>query len=227
MRALLKVIVILALLFAATFVLIKSTGLLSVAQIEAWLTAAKDLSPLYVGSIVALLLFADLFIAVPTLTVTILAGYFLGYSYGALSALLGMQLAGCCGYVISRRFGDSVFCFLLKDENKRAEAIASFQRHGFAMILLSRALPILPEVCACLAGMTRMPFLKFISAWSLSTTPYVLIAAYAGSLSSLENPKPAILTAIFMSFFLWCAWFIYHHKNKKVRQNRAEQLINS
>ena len=164
MKPLIKVFLIIATCFAATFLLIKFTGILTVEQIEGWLTQAKELSPIYVGTIVGLLLFADLFIAVPTLTVTILAGYFLGHTYGAVSALIGVILSGVCGYTLSRCYGDIILGFLLKDEGKRNEAIITFQKHGFMMILLSRAMPILPEVTACLSGMTRMPFSKFILA---------------------------------------------------------------
>ncbi len=214
MKSLIKVFLIIATVFASTFLLIKFSGVLTLEHIEDWLTRATESSPIYVGAIVALLLFMDLFIAVPTLTVTILAGYFLGYTYGAFSALVGMIMAGICGYVLSRYYGEAVLRFLVKDENKRNDAIETFHRHGFAMILLSRALPIFPETTACLSGMTRMNFNKFLTAWLMSSVPYILIAAYAGSVSSFENPKPAIFAAIGLSIFFWVSWFFYHRMNK-------------
>lgn len=137
--------------------------------------------------------------------------YFLGYTYGAMAALTGTLLASVSGYVISRYYGYRIMSILMKDRDKRIEAIAAFDRAGFAMIILSRAAPILPEASACLAGMTRMKFWRFFLAWSISTIPYVLIATYAGSISS------AILTAIFISSFLWLSWFLYHrYLQKKV-----------
>jgi len=54
-----------------------------------------------------------------------------------------------------------------------------------------------------------MPFLKFILAWIISSYPYVTIAAYAGSISSLDNTKPAIFTAIVLSAFFWISWIIF------------------
>ncbi|VAW52469.1 hypothetical protein MNBD_GAMMA06-1222 [hydrothermal vent metagenome] len=216
MRPLLKVFLIIATIFASTFLLIKFTGLLTMEQIEGWLTQAKELSPIYAGTIVALLLFADLFIAIPTLTVAILAGYFLGHIYGALAALTGTMLAGITGYAISRYYGGVILGFLLKDESKRNDAIGAFQKHGFVMILLSRAMPILPEATACLSGMTRMPFNNFLAAWLISSVPYILIATYAGSVSSIENPMPAIFAAIGVSALLWVAWFFYHRANRKI-----------
>lgn len=215
MKSLLKVFLIVASCFATTFLIIKFTGILTIEQIEEWLIQAKELSPLYVGSIVTLLLFADLFIAVSTLTVTILSGYFLGHAYGAIAALTGILLAGICGYALSHYYGNAVLDFLVKDKNKRNEAISAFQEHGFVMILLSRAMPILPEASACLSGMTRMPFSKFLIAWLICSVPYILIATYAGSISSIDNPKPAIFTAIGITTFFWFIWFIYHRMHKK------------
>ena len=212
MRALLRVFLVVAACFAATFLFIKFTGALTIEQIEGWLALAKELSPLYVGALVALLLFADLFIAVPTLTITILSGYFLGHTYGSIAALTGVLLAGSCGYTLSRYYGETILNYLIKEEEKRNEAIEAFQQHGFAMILLSRAMPILPEVTACLSGMTRMAFGKFIMAWLISSVPYVFIASYAGSVSSIEDPKPAIFAAIGISLFLWILWLVYLHK---------------
>ncbi len=215
MKSLFKVFIIIAACFGTTFLVIKFTGVLTVPQIEGWLIQAKELAPVYVATIVILLLFADLFIAIPTLTVSILSGYFLGHSFGALAALTGVILAGISGYAISRYYGDAILAFLVKDENKRNSAISTFQKHGFVLILLSRAMPILPETTACLSGMTRMPFFRFLLAWLISSVPYIFIATYAGSISSMDNPKPAIFAAIGISTLLWIASFIYHRTHIK------------
>ncbi len=216
MKHLLKVIVIIASVFALTFLLLKTTGILSVEQIEMWLLKAKELSPMYVIGVVVLLLFADLFVAIPTMTVIALSGYFLDFRYGAIASITGLTLAGISGYWLSNFFGERILDFILRKEKAREEAKETFKKHGVVMILLSRAIPILPEVTACLAGMTKMKFSKFLLVWSLSTIPYVLILTYAGSVSSIENPKPAIYTAIAISAMLWTGWFLF---NKKQRNN--------
>ncbi len=215
MKSLLKIMIILALIFASTFLVAKFTGILSVDKIETWLTAAKSLSPVYVAAIVVLLLFADLFIAVPTLTISILSGFFLGNFIGSIAAICGLMLAGTTGYFISYIYGERLVALLIKDEKQREEARETFQTHGVIMILLARAVPILPEVAACMAGTTKMPFLKFILSWSVSSIPYALIAAYAGSISTLDNPKPAIFTAIGLTGFFWVGWFIFRKLNRR------------
>jgi uncharacterized membrane protein YdjX (TVP38/TMEM64 family) len=92
-----------------------------------------------------------------------------------------------------------------------------FSRYGSIVLIICRAMPILPEVSCCLAGATRMKFGKYIGAFALGTIPYALIAAYAGSRSSLDDPKPAILTAIGLTMLMAFAWTLL------LRRYRAEQ----
>ncbi len=214
MKALLKIMLTLALVFASTFIILKSTGLITVEKIQVWLEMAKNANPVYVAFIICSLLFADLFIAVPTLTVMILGGYFLGPVYGAIAAITGLFFAGTCGYGLSAKYGDKLMNFLIKDQYKRDDAIRTFQNHGAIVILLSRAVPILPEVSACMAGMTRMPLAKFLMLWLISTIPYAIIASYAGAISTLENPKPAVITAISLTAFFWAGWLVFRKFNR-------------
>ncbi|WP_238322116.1 TVP38/TMEM64 family protein [Vibrio mexicanus] len=218
MKSLIKAMLIIGAVFASTFILLKVLGVLSVEQIEDWLTYAQSLSPLYVGSLTVVLLLADIVIAMPTLTVTILSGFFLGAGYGALSAIAGMTLAGVAGYGLGWRYGDAVLNFLIKDEEKVRDAKQAFTNNGFGMILLSRAVPILPEVTACLAGATGMKFSRFISAWLMSTLPYCIIAAYSGSISTINDPKPALITAAMLTGTLWLGWAIF----RRVKLNRTQ-----
>ncbi|WP_080760241.1 TVP38/TMEM64 family protein [Pseudoalteromonas luteoviolacea] len=219
MKSLLKIMLILFCFFASTFIAIKISGLLSIDDIKTWLTVAGELNGYLVALIVVGLLFLDLFIAVPTLTLIIFGGYFLGPYAGGISAMIGLLLAGVTGYVISYKYGNMLFDKLVKDPTERPNAIALFQQRGPVVILLSRASPILPEISACMAGMTKMPFKQFIGCWITSTVPYACIAAYAGSISTLENPKPAIYTAIGLTGFFWACWWIF---NKQVSRTKAE-----
>lgn len=218
MTSLVKIMLTLAIFFASTFVVLKSTGLVTVSKVEAWFEMAKSVDAIYVCVVIVLLLFADLFIAIPTLTVMLLAGFFLGPLVGSISAVLGLSLAGACGYGLSRRYGHFLLSFLVNDQQKQIDAVNMFQQHGAVVILLSRATPILPEVSACMAGMTKMPFMKFCILWLVSTVPYAVIACYAGSISSVENPKPAIFTAIGLTALFWSGWFVFSKVTKAKRQ---------
>ncbi len=215
MKELLKTGLILALFFASTFIVMKLFGILSVEDVKLWLEKASKIDYLYVSFAVVLLLFLDLFIAIPTLTITILAGYFLGFALGALSVFIGFMLSGVVGYFISRYYGLKLLQKIYKDPNKLNEMHHIFTKHGAVLLIICRAVPILPEVSCCLAGANRMPFFKFLLFFLIGTIPYLLIATYAGSKSSLENPLPAILVAIAISTILWLSWFFFIRKIKR------------
>ncbi len=208
MKQLVVVALMLAIGFASTFVLLNATGAISVEKIVAVITGASEINRAIAAVVIVFVLFADLFIAVPTLTVTMLSGYFLGPQIGGFVAAAGMMIAGVVGYLISWRYGPRLLAKIYRDPVKRREMQRIFLSRGFIMLLICRAVPILPEVCCCLAGANRMPFSRFLSCYAIATIPYAFIAAYAGGISSLANPMPAIITAIAMSSVLWLAWLL-------------------
>lgn len=219
MRSLLKVMLILGAVFASTFVIARLLGILTEDNVRHWLTEASGVSVWWIGAIVVALLFIDLFVAVPTLTVTILAGYFMGFAGGASAAFLGMMLAAICGYAICHRYGEGLIARLVRDDTRRQELTAAFHRNGPAMILLSRAAPILPEVTACMAGATRMRFSLYLALFAVSTLPYAGIAAWAGSISTIDDPLPAIYAALLLYGVMWAGWAI--HRSRTRRGTRA------
>lgn len=225
MKQLITIALILAAAFASTFIVIKATGVLTIDDVRTWLTMASEINPIYVAIAVIILLFADLFIAVPNLTICILSGYFLGWLGGGLASTAGMMLAGIVGYWICWAIGPKILMRIYKDPNKLAEMQHIFSEHSTSVILMCRALPILPEVVACLAGANKMSFVRFMVYYSISTIPYSFIAAYAGSKSSLANPTPAILAAIGISLALWFSWFIFlrrHYSKSNLIQPKRQ-----
>lgn len=212
MRPLLKIMGALMLVFIGIFLLLNLTGIVTVTRIEAWLAAARSADPFLVGAIVAALLLADLIIAVPTMATLLLAGYFIGAVNGALAGSVGLLAAGLAGYGLGRRYGDAAVLRLVGGRKEKEKAVRAFQRHGPVMIVLARAVPMLPEVSACMAGVSGMPFFRFLGLWLVNVVPYCAVAAYAGSLSSLDDPTPAVATALGMSAFLWLAWALFNRQ---------------
>ena len=209
MKTLLKVMITIALVFASTFIMGRALGILTEDNVRLWLETASMASAITVFAVVVCLLFIDLFVAVPTLTIVILGGFFLGFEVGFLAAMTGSASAALVGYAICRRWGDRALVRVIKDDEKRSEMRASFEAHGPGMIMLARAAPILPEVTACMAGMTRMALARFGLFWVIGTLPYMAIAAYAGSMSTIDDPMPAIYAAFFLYGVMWLGWLIY------------------
>ncbi len=215
MKSLIKVILILGLISGSSFILVQLTGLITVERIDYWFNEIRSVSPYYIGALVLVLMFIDLFISIPTLATIMLAGFFMGTFLGSLFTIAGLSIAGITGYTLGYKFGDPILGFLLKNEKEKDELVDAFLENGFLTILLSRALPVLPEVSTCIAGMTKMPFLKFFTAWLISITPYTIIAAYAGASSSAKSPEPAIIAWAVLTSFLWICWFFFKRKRKR------------
>ncbi|WP_289029263.1 VTT domain-containing protein [uncultured Paraglaciecola sp.] len=214
MKALVKLILSLALVFISIFIVMKLTGIITIDKVENWLLIAKNAGVLTLILIVIVILLSDLLLSIPTLATVTLSGYFLGHTYGAIASLIGLMLVGMLGYVVSYYHGEKIEKRILPTSEQRLDARQNFKKHGYVMILFSRAIPMLPEISACMAGMTNMPFSRFIGAWLLSITPYILICTYAGSVSSLDNPAPAIYSAISVNVLLWLAWYYHRVKTK-------------
>ncbi len=221
MKSLIKLFLLLVAFFASIFVVIKFTDLITIDDIKEWLILAETVSPFYLVTIIVLLLFMDLFISIPTLIVCMLSGYFLGFGIGAISSMIGLSIAGIVGYTLSRVFGPTLLMKVVKCEEKIGEMERLFHNHGFIMILVSRAIPMVPESAACMSGITRMPVKRFVLAWMLGSYPYALITAYAGSISTIDDPAPAIFTAVGIMLLLWCGVTIISRYRLASEQNTS------
>lgn len=215
MKDLLKIMLVLSFIFISSFAVIKTTGLFTFDDIQTLLENAQQINPGYLALVVVSLLFADLFIAVPTMTVSIMAGYFLGWPLGFTATIGGFFLAGIVGYSISRIYGWRLLNLIYKDRERLSEMQRVFSMYGPMVLIICRAIPILPEVSCCMAGATRMSFYKFFAMYSLGSIPYALITTYAGSISSLDKPTPAIMAAMGVSLLLWLSWWVLARRLQK------------
>ena len=77
-----------------------------------------------------------------------------------------------------------------------------FERSGGWMVALSRCLPLLPEVIACLAGLASMPLRKFTVALACGAVPVGFVFAWIGHLGQ-DRPALAIGLSLAIPPVLW------------------------
>lgn len=205
------------LVFGTIFIIGRLTGILSLANVRQWLDYAQTINPLWVMLIIIALLYVDLLLSIPTLALTTLAGFFLGFPLGALTALIGVSLTASTAYFLSRQWGHRALAHIVKEDQAQQELVQAFHDNGPMMIVLARAAPMVPEITACLAGVTRMPFGRYATCFALGTVPYVIIASYAGSVSSISDPKPALIAAMGLYAVMWTSWYFFrrHQLNRE------------
>lgn len=127
-----------------------------------------------------LLLVGDLVLPVPGTIVISALGYLYGTLIGACVAAVGLMLAGMLGYGVGRLFGETFARRWLGDGDYEKGKVL-FERRGGWVVAMSRALPILPEVISCTAGLVRMPFRRFLLALSCGSVPMAFLFAAVGS----------------------------------------------
>ena len=153
------------------------------------------------GLAVLALLLSDLVLPIPATPVMAAAGYLYGPLLGGLLSAAGSFCAGLAGYGLCRAFGQKLARRLVGDA-PLARQQTRFERSGPWLVAASRWLPVLPEVVACLAGLTRMPLRTFAVALACGSLPLGLVHAAIGA-SGHERPRLALALSIFLPLILW------------------------
>lgn len=216
MKPLLKIMGILLSIFVLLFILGQIFGILTVENVKAGLEGASEIDTLALSAVIITLLCVDIFITVPTLTITLLAGFFLGFPMGAAVALVGTSAATFVGYAMGQRWGEKAITKIIKDGAEITDLKSTFNTHGPVMITLARAAPMVPEICALMAGATNMRFRRYVLFHLIGTLPYVALASYAGSISSIDDPMPAIYGAMLLYAVGWGCWLLFQKRSRKV-----------
>ena len=215
MKSLIKLYIIIIGFFALIFTFVNLTGLLTVADIKDYLAQIQQAGKLKIFVIVAVLLASDVFLSVPTILIVTYAGNILGFSWGLLSATTGMLVSGSIAYILCRYSGNKMLRVLIKDKKQIDEVNRIFHRMGFGMLVIARALPMLPEATCCLSGMMRFNFFKFFLYYFIGTLPYAVVLTYLGSVSSADNPAPALTGIAIVYVVLYLLWFFkLRHNNQ-------------
>jgi uncharacterized membrane protein YdjX (TVP38/TMEM64 family) len=214
MKDLLRLAAVLAALFASTFFLFERSGLVTEERLRAAFEWLDALHPMWLAGAVMVALLLDLFIAIPTMTTILIAGFLMGPLWGGLAASVGLMVLGCTGYIIGRRFGRPALGRFYRDEARLAGIEAAFARNDLLVLFCCQALPILPELSCCLAGIARMSVGRFLFGYAVGVVPYAFIVAAGGAASSADDLRPAILTAIGVSLTLLLAWTLLRRRGQ-------------
>jgi uncharacterized membrane protein YdjX (TVP38/TMEM64 family) len=147
------------------------------------------------------LLVGDLALPVPGTVVISALGYIYGTFVGGLVAATGLMLAGMAGYCVGWCCGER-FARRWLGERDYEKGSRLFANGGGWVVALSRALPILPEVISCTAGLVRMPFRRFSVALACGSVPMGFLFAAIGR-AGHEAPGWAFGLSLLVPGLLW------------------------
>jgi len=212
-KSLIKLYLIIIGVFALIFLLVNLTGLLTVEDIKNYLHEIQHADKLKIFIVVVILLSVDVFLSVPTILIVTYSGNILGFEQGLLASTLGMLISGTTAYLLCRLSGPKMLKILLKDKKQIDEVNSIFHRLGYGMLIIARALPMLPEATCCLSGMMRFNFVKFLLYYLIGTLPYAIVLTYLGSISDADNPYPALIGIGIVYLILYLLWYFKLRKN--------------
>ena len=153
------------------------------------------------------LLASDLVLPIPNTVVMSALGYIYGTMIGGVVATMGLLLGGLLGYGSGRLFTER-FVIKMLGERDFAQGRRIFSQRGGWIVALSRSLPILPEVIACVAGFVRMPFGRFAASLICGCIPMGFLFAAVGSLGNVQ-PGWTLALSLILPGGLWigaCWW---------------------
>ncbi|WFB34349.1 VTT domain-containing protein [Kiritimatiellota bacterium B12222] len=155
----------------------------------------------WAGPIGAGCLIADLFLPIPTTVVIGGMGATLGLWAAAFWGWLGLSLAGILGYGLAR-WGGQRWADKLASPSEQTRYRELFDQWGGLAVVLSRMLPILPEVLSVLAGLYGMHARRFVLAVTLGSIPPAIVFAWIGE-KSIDHPGPALWGIVGITGLLW------------------------
>jgi uncharacterized membrane protein YdjX (TVP38/TMEM64 family) len=144
------------------------------------------------------LICADLVIPVPSPAIMAALGLIYGALGGGAIAAAASFLAALIGYGVCRLIGPGAAKWIVGD-HEIGRLSGFFERYGFWAIALSRWLPAVPEVLACLAGMTRMTVSKFLIANLIGSLAVGFAYAWFGARGE-SNPAAALAAAAILPY---------------------------
>ena len=167
------------------------------------------------GAIGVGLIMVDLIIPIPSPAIMAALGLIYGPISGGLLASIGSFSAATLGYLLCRMIGPRAASWIAGLEQiERLSAF--FKRHGLWAIALSRWMPAVPEVLACLAGLTRMAFVRFAIGNFIGSAAVGFGYAYFGARGE-GNPGGALAIAILLPYLALPLFYLFLSREHRTR----------
>lgn len=154
-------------------------------QVRAWVVGYGPWGPL---AVILLEMAQTLLAPIPGTAIEAASGYLFGPWMGAFYAMTGIAAGSSLSFVIARRFGRPLLRRLASEQTvARLDDLA--QRGGSLFFFLLWLFPFVPDDLACLAaGLTPMPFHRFLGLMVVGRLPGILFSVWIGANAARFEP---------------------------------------
>jgi uncharacterized membrane protein YdjX (TVP38/TMEM64 family) len=148
------------------------------------------------------LLLVDLFLPILGTVVMSALGLVYGWFLGGVLAALGSVGAGLLAYGLCRLLGRRAAYWLAGEKGiEEGERLFRGETGGW-LVALARWMPVLPEVVACMAGIAKMPFPRFLGALCAGSVPMGFVFAWIGHTGE-QQPVIALALSAGLPPLIW------------------------
>ena len=156
---------------------------------------------LYLSMLYFSFLLSDIILPIPSTIIMTESANALGFFTSLFICVMGLFCSNMIGFFLCK-------LGLLKFEKLGSPQLDSFfKKHGFTAIILTRSIPILPELIAYMAGLSKMRPISFALASFLGAFPIALYCVYIGII--IENRTYEMFSAIGFSAAMLILSFIF------------------
>lgn len=150
----------------------------------------------------SLLVFQAVVLPLPAPPMAFAGGFFFGTGWGFALTWAGALLGGAACFGLSRAFGRRLVI-----RSERARRLDSYvQRHGALAVFVLRLIPLVSfDAISYAAGLSALPFWKFLLATALGMTPGTFAFVYLGG----SPPGPGLYAALGAVAALGVAAYLY------------------
>lgn len=170
--------------------------------------------------VAVLLLTGDLFLPIPGTAVMSGLGYVYGPWLGGLAAAAGTFFSGALAYGLCRWSGRGMALRLMGEKGYTQGMRLFGGGSGGFIVAGSRCLPLLPEVVACMAGLTRMPAARFFISLACGSAPVGFVFAWIGA-AGRDSPGLAIGLSILVPVVLYGVALLVIKRRRGMGNRRA------
>jgi uncharacterized membrane protein YdjX (TVP38/TMEM64 family) len=141
------------------------------------------------------LIVADLFVPMPGPAIMAALGLIYGPLLGGVISVFASFLVAMLGYGLCRAIGPRAALWIAGP--KEMEKLSGFfERCGMWGIAVSRLLPWVPEILACLAGLSRMRLAPFATGSLIGSVVVGFLNAYFGSRGETDPETLAVVLVL-------------------------------
>jgi uncharacterized membrane protein YdjX (TVP38/TMEM64 family) len=190
MRTLVRLLLLLALVLLVPVL----PFLLCGPALEAWMSDWLHhwATPGRTAGLVIGLLATDILLPVPASLVSTLGGARLGWAAGTLASWTGMTCGACLGFALARWGGRPLVERWVSAQDQQQLAELS-HRVGPALLVVTRAVPILAEAAVLLLGLQGLAWSRFLPPIVCSNLGIALAYSAFGRLAAAEHWLPLAL----------------------------------